>query len=159
MTATQFAILVNTIIQSITYSFSETQLELDTYNLRQYFNAYMTGKIDLQGFPASFFLILGQNTILYQYNAFVLDQRLKQVTSNDRTCLISQHIIEIIHAITKMHRNTISTDQTFQALTLVTQLVTSGKYIVGNQIGEISSKLYQIAFQTADYNTTTQASL
>ena len=73
MTATQFAILVNTIIQSITYSFSETQLELDTYNLRQYFNAYMTGKIDLQGFPASFFLILGQNTILYQYNAFVLD--------------------------------------------------------------------------------------
>lgn len=110
MTATQFAVRVNAIIQTINYQFTEVGLEQNMYRLRQFFVAYMQDQIDYENMPVSFFKILSENTLQYLYNTFFIDKRLSSVLLFDRRVLINQHLIEIIHAITIKHRNFLATN-------------------------------------------------
>ena len=109
MTATQFAVRVNAIIQNVNFQFNEAEFEANMYKLRQYFAAYRNDFLNLEGMPVSFFKILSENTLQYLYNTFYIDKRLSQVLSNDRRTLINQHVIDIVHAITKKHRSNLIT--------------------------------------------------
>ena len=150
MTATQFAVRVNAIIQNVNFQFNEAEFEANIYKLRQYFAAYRNDFLNLEGMPVTFFKILSENTLQYLYNTFYIDKRLSQVLSNDRRTLINQHVIDIVHAITKKHRSNLITLNFQQGLILVYQIVSQGNFTLGNTIPDITSKIFQIAFQSVD---------
>ena len=100
----------------------------------------------------AFFTILSQSTVNYLYNTFFIEQRLSQVGSFERAALINQHIIEIVYSITSQQRSSIGNYSMQQALTVVNQAVQYGNYTLGNTLPDITSKLFQIAFNTLEAN-------
>lgn len=105
MTATQFAVRVNNITQTIVYSFNEIILEQQLYKLKMYYQAYESEQLNLEGQPPAYFKILSEQTVAYLYNTFVIDKRLTQVQSFERRYLINQHIIETLYSMTQQVGN------------------------------------------------------
>lgn len=76
MTATQFAVRINNVTQTIIYTFDEVAFEQTIFKLKMYYQAYGQDQLNTENQPQAFFKILSESTIDYLYNTFVVDKRL-----------------------------------------------------------------------------------